>query len=311
MGGQITKLEANGLTAADITEAFIKGIDASPKTKETYRRAARQYMTWLDAQGIHPFEARRDSVIAYKEHLAASKSAATVNAYITAVRAFYAWAESARLCPNVAAGVKGARMNQRSPKTSLTPRQAHAILDTKPENGNLKALRDYAIFNLMLRRGLRTCEIVRANIEDLQQINGEAVLYIQGKGYAEKGDFVILNESCLAPIYAYLEARGDSNGTAPLFAGIGNRNAGGRITTRAVSGIVKRMLREHGIESAKLTAHSLRHTAVTFALLGGATLQETQAMARHSNINTTLVYAHNLERMAGGAEHRLDAYLDA
>ena len=43
------------------------------------------------------------------------------------------------------------------------------------------------------------------------------------------------------------------------------------------------------------TAHSLRHTAVTQALIAGQTLQEVQQFARHSNINTTLIYAHNLE----------------
>ena len=72
---------------------------------------------------------------------------------------------------------------------------------------------------------------------------------------------------------------------------------------------MKDAMAREGIKSAKLTAHSLRHTAVTFALLGGATIQETQAMARHASINTTMIYAHNLDRMAAGAEHSVDAYL--
>lgn len=83
------------------------------------------------------------------------------------------------------------------------------------------------------------------------------------------------------------------------------------MTTRSVSRIVKDALRDEGISSARLTAHSLRHTAVTFALLGGASVQQAQAMARHASISTTMIYAHNLDRMAAGAEHSVDAYLSA
>jgi site-specific recombinase XerD len=45
-----------------------------------------------------------------------------------------------------------------------------------------------------------------------------------------------------------------------------------------------------------LTAHGLRHTTITLSLLGGASLQEAQAFARHANITTTQIYAHNIER---------------
>jgi integrase len=64
------------------------------------------------------------------------------------------------------------------------------------------------------------------------------------------------------------------------------------------------------MDSAKLTAHSLRHTAITLALVGGATVQQAQAMARHANINTTMIYAHNLERMDRAAEDALSGLLD-
>ena len=81
------------------------------------------------------------------------------------------------------------------------------------------------------------------------------------------------------------------------------------MATRTVSRIAKEAMRGHGIDSAALTAHSMRHTAVTFALLAGASLQEVQAMARHRNINTTTIYAHNLDRMEGRAEGAVDSIL--
>jgi integrase/recombinase XerD len=58
-----------------------------------------------------------------------------------------------------------------------------------------------------------------------------------------------------------------------------------------------------------LTAHCLRHTAVTLALQAGATIQEVQAFARHANINTTLIYAHNIDRIRDAPERKIDALL--
>lgn len=296
------------LSQDDVYRAFAAGLDASDKTRATYTRNLRPWRAFLESEGIGETEATRETVLAYRAHLQDSgKSAATVNAYLCAVRAFYSWLESRRIYPNIAAGVKGQKRNANSPKDALTREQAAELLNEKPET--LEGLRNFAIVNLMLRRGLRTVEVTRADIGDLRQVNGEAVLYVQGKGYADKGDFVILNDACLRPIYAYLEARGVSDDRAPLFASIGNRNRGGRMTTRTVSRIVKDAMRRAGISSARLTAHSLRHTAVTFALLGGATVQEAQAMARHASIQTTMIYAHNLDRMAAAAEHSIDAYL--
>ena len=63
------------------------------------------------------------------------------------------------------------------------------------------------------------------------------------------------------------------------------------------------------LDSSRLTAHSLRHTAVTLALMGGATIQEARLLARHSSINTTLIYAHNINRVAQAPERKIDALL--
>jgi site-specific recombinase XerD len=68
------------------------------------------------------------------------------------------------------------------------------------------------------------------------------------------------------------------------------------MTTRSLSRIVKNSFINTGLNSNKLTAHSLRHTAITLSLLGGASLQEAQAFAGHTNITTTQIYAHNIER---------------
>jgi integrase/recombinase XerC/integrase/recombinase XerD len=163
--------------------------------------------------------------------------------------------------------------------------------------------------NVMLRCGLRTVEVARANVGDLRTLGGRSVLFVWGKGRAGADEFVVLDEAAMAPITAYLQARGRVAEDEPLFAGTGNRNHGGRLTTRTVSRVAKRTMEREGIVSAHVTAHSLRHTAVTLALLGGATVQEAQAMARHSDISTTQIYAHNLDRLAAAGERSVSAML--
>ena len=49
----------------------------------------------------------------------------------------------------------------------------------------------------------------------------------------------------------------------------------------------------------------MRHTAITQMLLNGATLEEAKQVARHSNINTTLIYNHAIERAKNNSEINL------
>ena len=300
-------------TDEDVFAAFIAALDASEKTKQTYTRSLRQWGEFLGESGENAITASRRTVLAFKEsELSSGKKASTVNAYLTAVRRLYAWLEAEAVKPNIASTIKGVRRSKTSPKESLTVSQTKEILASRPdEEADVAALRDYAIVNLLCRRGLRTIEAARANIGDIKQLNGQAVLCVQGKGYADKEEFVVLSEECLAPIYRYLAARGCRDRTAPLFASESNRNHGGRMSTRSISRIIKGAFKAHGIEAASLTAHSTRHTAVTLALMAGASLQEVQAMARHRSINTTMIYAHNLDRMKAGAERGIDGLLSA
>jgi site-specific recombinase XerD len=61
-----------------------------------------------------------------------------------------------------------------------------------------------------------------------------------------------------------------------------------------------------GIDDKKFTAHSLRHTCATLALKNGATIQEVQMLLRHKSLNTTTIYAHNLDRISSDTEYIVD-----
>jgi site-specific recombinase XerD len=281
-----------------ITE-YIKTLDVKPKSKETYTKALRVFFNW--SNGTIP--TNRAEILAYKQHLADNYKASTINAYITAIKGFYSFLEAEGLCPNVTANIKGVKNSKGFKKDALTINQAKALLNN--DKDTLEAKRNTAIITLMIHTGLRTVEIERANIEDIRQTAGETLLYIQGKGRDTKDEFVILTSDVISALNEYLTLKGKCNPSDPLFSATSNRNQNGRLTTRSISRIVKGAMLEAGIDSDRITAHSLRHTAVTLSLLGGATIQEAQQLARHSNINTTLIYAHNISRIKNAAERNI------
>ena len=294
-----TAIVAQKTITEDLFTSFIEYLDASPKTVETYTRAVRQFFKYIYENGIN--QPTREDVIAYREYLKDTHKPTTVQNYIVAVRLFFQWTEQKGLYPNVAEHIKGAKLDKNHKKDYLTSRQVKKVLETAREE-SLQGLRDYAILALMFTGGLRTIEVSRANVEDLRTAGDSEVLYLQGKGHEEKTDYIKLMPEVEDAIRAYLKARGAVEPTEPLFTSTSNNSKGARISTRTVSGIVKTALKNAGYDSDKLTAHSTRHTAVTLALMGGQKLEEVQQFARHKNLATTLIYAHNIDRAKNNCE---------
>ena len=83
---------------------------------------------------------------------------------------------------------------------------------------------------------------------------------------------------------------------------LSRRNYGERLSSPAIRALVKERFQQAGINGARKTTHSLRHSAISTAIRNGATPTQAQAMARHANVNTTMVYYHELERTTRPAE---------
>ena len=227
---------------------------------------------------------------------------------MVAVRTFFAFLEAEKIHPNVARGIKGAKRDKSFRKDPLTIPQIFRLLDSI-DRSTLKGLRDFCLLNLCIRTGPRSVEISRCRIEDLRQEAGQPVLWLQGKGSDTKDAFVVLTEETLTPILEYLAERPNAKPDEPLFGSTSDGNRNQRLSTRAIRRIAKERLRGVSIDSPRISMHSFRHTAVTLSLLAGASLQETQQMARHASPATTMIYAHNLQRAAGIPEKKIDELL--
>ena len=77
---------------------------------------------------------------------------------------------------------------------------------------------------LMCVGGVRTIEVIRANVEDMRRFGDFTVLYVQGKGRKDRTEFVKLPEPVFDAINDYLKERGNVNEKDPLFISTNNRN---------------------------------------------------------------------------------------
>ena len=288
---------------SNLIEGFIDFLDVSDNTAKTYKKAIRQLFTYFGANGIS--KPTRSDVITFKKDLQdKGRKPSTINLYLSATRRFFSWTEQSGIYPHIARDVKAPKLNRGHKKDYFTGSQVKSIL-SGIDRSDHEEMRNFAIMALMTTGGLRTVEVIRARIEDLRVVGDTPVLYIQGKGRCEKTDFVKLCPQVEEAIRAYLKLRGKVASTEALFTSESKRNRGQELTTRSIRGICKNAMINAGFNSNRLTAHSLRHTAVTLALLGGQSLQEVQHFARHNNISTTQIYAHNLDRMKSHCEQTI------
>lgn len=287
---------------------FLASLDIRQSSKSTYGRQLKEFFAWSVAQGVQAYD--RELILRYKEYLKTDRglAALTMSGYLTAVRRYFEWLETKQVHRNIARGIKGPARKRGFKKDSLTVEQSKDVLSSIKRT-TLTGKRDFALINLMIRTGLRTIEVARALREDMSSQGGETVLFIHGKGRDSKDELVLLTPATLEPILAYLKARKSVKNEDPLFASHSTKNFGEGLTTRSVSRIVKTRLKGIDLDDARLTAHSLRHTAITLSLLAGATAQEARVMARHADINTTLIYAHNINRIKQAPEKKIDEIL--
>lgn len=300
---------------------------ASAATVTTYKRGALYVGTYLASIGKSFLDADRADIRAYRTALEARHmSPSSIRLYLSAARRVFEWIAETDRGEDITAGLKvRIRKEDRHVRKQL-PENTAAPMLALIDRSTVQGKRDFAIIRLMLTCGLRCCEVCRANVEGLDtNANGGAVLRVRRKGKTAERELPI-SRSALQAIREYLDARGgevipetitigDKTRTeTPLFSALGNRNGGGRMSTRAVSGMVKSRMRAAGIDDPLITAHSLRHTAISAKArivreTGNGTLADVQAFAGHSDPKTTMIYNHELDELMDTSAEDIDARL--
>lgn len=296
-------------TAETILRAWLEG--KSEHTRRNYRHDLEDFALYLSrALAITPRLSVNDALarlfkqsspsgheiaLGFRAFLqSAHLSPASVNRHLATLRSV---SKLARMLGAVNGGwfleVPGVKAEKRRDTRGPTVADVRRMLDAT--SGHTEAeTRDYAIVLTFYCLALRVSELCGLNFEDNNLDSGTT--WILGKGRRER-ELVPLPSAVIAAIRRYGAHRGTAPG--PLFRTRGNRGKArdGRLETRSVLRIVRRLGQRVGLH---VWCHALRHTSITQAAeLGqraGLGLDKILAHSRHRTIATLMTYIDDHDR---------------
>lgn len=285
----------------------------SPRTRRGYLGDVLSWLAWLDQREGDVLDAGRVHVDMWVGGmLDDGAEASSVRRRLSGVSSFYRYCLAHDLvAANPTAGVARPEVDPDHTATiALDRAEARALVAAADADPGPHRLRTAVIVRLLLHNALRVDEACTADLADLGADRGHVVLQIVGKGNRKAK--IPLTPGTLAALQDYREHRAARAGVpvdqlvGPLLA----TGTGGRMRQSHLWELVRRLARAAGIESWKeLSPHSLRHSAITFALDAGAQLRDAQDYARHRDPRTTRRYDHSRDTLDRSAAYTVAAYL--
>lgn len=286
----------------------------SKNTRIAYQRAWVGFLQFLmfTKGGNHPSSVTMTEVVAYRHRLHEDGySDGSVNLALAAITSFYDYAVQKQLTvENPAKGVKRFNVTKYGKATWIDYGEGldKDLLASIPRT-TVQEKRDYALLLLFLVTAMRVNEAAQLRIGDIHRQGRRWHITFTAKG--NKTRTLKLPTVLIAAIQDYFQARGVSledthkavftawdmelvkgRKVRPVAATIAAGDA--PLSVRRMQQIVKERCDAvfgtgHGIRP-----HSLRHTALGKALANGATLQDMQQLAGHSDLRTSLIYAQSI-----------------
>jgi integrase/recombinase XerC len=214
-----------------------------------------------------------------------------------AIRSFTAWAlAEGFITADPGQRLKSPKASRHLPKVvaknSLEGIFAH--LKTLAETGEPSAIRNRLVFEMLYATGCRVSELCGLNILSVDL--GRNIIRVMGKGSKER--VVPFGLPARDALDAYLAVRESFNPVAGETALLIN-SKGKRLGVRAVYQLVAGLLAD--TPTGASGPHTLRHTAATHLLDGGADLRAVQELLGHASLGTTQIYTHvSVERLREG-----------
>lgn len=287
--GLVLSLAELRLRIQDFLKEYLK--ERSPETVGTYRRSLNEFERWF-VREKNGFRFRKRDVERYKKYLMEERELhqVSVSTYLTALRRFCQYlTDIGLLDENPAIGVKGNRRPASHSRKVLIQDEIDELLKVLSTDDEI-ARRDRAMVFCMLFGGMSEIELVRADVQDLEQTLMGWYLRVQGKGRTAKDQHVPIDPPVMDALRLYLDARGRIRPEEPLFISHGHRSHGDRLNTRSVRSRINELLKTAEIKRPGITPHSLTHTAALIWLNDGMPVDEVKQRMRHGTMDTTMIY---------------------
>ena len=151
------------------------------------------------------------------------------------------------------------------------------------DRGDPLGIRDYAMLMLIARLGLRSAEVARLELGDIDWRAGQITL----RGKAGRQDGMPLPRDVGEALAAYLSQARPATPLRQVF--LAAKAPMRAIPPGLVSDVTHRACDRAGL--ARIGAHRLRHTLAMQMLRRGATIIEVSQVLRHRDLATTAIYA--------------------
>ena len=214
------------------------------------------------------------------------------------VKSFAAWlTKNGKVEVDFAQRIKSPKAVRSLPKVVSrdTLDEIFATLNIAAIDENPNGLRDLLTVELLYATGCRVSELVGLNLEDVD--HSRNILKVLGKGAKQR--MVPFGEPAMNALDVWLNSgrpqfANEKSGTALLI-----NSRGQRLGVRQVFSLVASLTTDTPTGAAG--PHSLRHSAATHLLDGGADLRAVQELLGHASLGTTQIYTHvSVDRLRDG-----------
>lgn len=285
----------------DLVGAYLQRFDRAA----TRRGYGNDLFDFFGRENVRLADARAVTFLHVNKYIAQldadGRKPTTIKRRIAAIRGFFEWLVALDLLDKNPAHrklLRRVRSTTTHDKTLifLTAQQAQRLLDAADESGEA-APRDRALVLTLLHCVLRRSEAAAMDVEHVRPLGHYWVLDLpHTKGGSDQ--YVKIPAHVVDEIDAMRDAYGIKEG--PLWRSLSNNSRGNRLSERSIYGIVEKVAKRAGLPG-EIGAHSLRHTGCTLAIEAGASIQQVQSHARHKNIETTMIYVHQRDRLKDSA----------
>lgn len=253
----------------------------SPHTLAAYRRDLDQYLAFLN--GSEPDTADLDRFV---QHLSTIGLApASVARKLAAVRGLHRFLVSeGQSAADPTRLLDPPRRPEPFPK-ALPVDQVIRLVEA-PDSSTPGGRRDRALLEFLYGTGARVSEAIGLDLAALDL--EEMTVVVTGKGDRQRQ--IPLGTACVEAIHGWLPDRLKISRVGPDRDAVFTNLRGGRLSRVSAFRIVRFHAAKVGIDPATVSPHTLRHSAATHMVEGGADLRSVQVMLGHARITTTQVY---------------------
>ena len=218
-----------------------------------------------------------------------------------AIRSFSAWLKkSGEIEIDFALRLKSPKASRTLPK--VVSRESLSMvfeaLESKATEDNPQGVRDLVAVELLYASGARVSELVGLDLESIDYSRN--IMRLMGKGAKER--MVPFGQPARDALDLWIRIARPKLATEKSGQALLLNSRGQRIGVRQVYSLVANLL--EATPTGAAGPHSLRHSAATHLLDGGADLRAVQELLGHASLGTTQIYTHvSIERLRAGYQN--------